>query len=117
VDPRAKDEVLLNQKKPVTIGDYLKGDKRKESREHAQEGGVVTGVIDRAGAAARRRARLKDKPTVPGKDRDEHPPAVIKPDNEADVSIKPIDPSDNRSSGAGIREELKNLPDGTRVRA
>jgi hypothetical protein len=46
--------------------------------------------------------------------RDEFPPAAIKPDDPSRVSVKPINPSQNRRSGSRLRGELP--PDGTRVR-
>ena len=52
--------------------------------------------------------------TEPGKDRDEFPPAVIRSDDPGKKSVKLIDPSDNRSSGAALGNALRELPDGTR---
>ena len=111
---RKKKEAEGGADKEVTIGDFLQGADVAEAGKHASSVGEVTGVVDRKGAAARRAERMKGKPTVPGKDRDEFPPAAIKPDDPSRVSVKPIDPSQNRRSGARLRGELP--PDGTRVR-
>ena len=96
------------------IGDFLKGDDVKEAGDHADEVGVVTGVVDRQGAKDRRKENQKDVDTVEGLDRDEYPPAVIKPDNPDMVSVKPINRSHNRRSGGRLRGELP--ADGTKVK-
>jgi hypothetical protein len=95
------------------LGRFLRGRDVAEAGEHADSVGTVTGVVDRSGARARRAANLKGKERVPGKDLDEYPPAVIKPDDPGQVSVKPIDRSQNRRSGARLRDELP--PDGTPV--
>ncbi len=104
----------------VEIGEFLKGKKRADARRHAQDavdrGCCVTGVIDRPGAAARRRERLRNVQTAPGFDRDEFPPAVIRPDKPAKVSVDLVESGANRSSGAVLGNEIKDLPDGTRVK-
>jgi RHS repeat-associated protein len=95
------------------IGDFLTGDDVAEAGKHAKEVGKTSGVVDRAGAKARRAERMKGREKVPGKDLDEYPPAAIKPDDPSKVSVKPIDRSQNRRSGARLRNELP--PDGTPV--
>jgi Pretoxin HINT domain len=95
------------------IGKFLDGDDVAEASGHAKEVGRVTGVVDRAGATARRAERMRARPTVPGMDRDEFPPATIKPDDPLKFSVKPINPSQNRRSGRRLRDELP--PDGTPV--
>jgi hypothetical protein len=104
----------VTEKCPVTLKHFLEGDDVAEAGRHAQDVGEVTGIVDRAGKDARRAANLKGKPKVPGKDLDEYPPAVIKPDDPSVTSVRPIDRSHNRRSGARLRSELP--PDGTRVR-
>ncbi|WP_130511795.1 polymorphic toxin-type HINT domain-containing protein [Krasilnikovia cinnamomea] len=73
--------------------------KYPESAEHiedAQAAGQPTELtIDRAGAAARRRASMRGNPRVSGKDRDEYPPAMFE-EGGSGSSVRPIDPSDNR---------------------
>jgi hypothetical protein len=98
---------------PIRLGKFLEGDNVAEAAAHAKEVGKVTGVVDRAGSEARRAERLKKTPTVPGMDRDEFPPAAIRPDDPSKVSVKPINPSHNRRSGGILRGELP--PDGTAV--
>ena len=97
----------------VKLGKFLEGEDVVEAAKHAKEVGRVTGTVDRAGAKARRAERLKHRSTVPGMDRDEFPPAAIRPDDPSKVSIKPIEPSHNRRSGRRLRDELP--PDGTPV--
>lgn len=69
------------------MGEFLNGDDVREVGEHADEVGVVTGVVDRAGVKNRRKLNLKNVPTEKGKDRDEYPPAVVKADNLSQVSV------------------------------
>lgn len=98
----------------VILDDFLEGDDVAEAGDHARDVGEVTGIVDRPGKAKRRRNNLKGHPTVEGKDRDEYPPSVIKPDNPDQVSVRTINRSHNRRSGARLRHKLP--PDGTRVR-
>jgi RHS repeat-associated protein len=104
----------------VVLSKFLEGKKRTEARRHAQEavdeGCCTTGTIDRAGKEARRRQKLKGVKSEEGLDRDEFPPAVIKADNPDAFSVKLIDFSSNRSSGKALGDEIKLLPDGTRVK-
>ncbi len=93
--------------------------KHPESHQHLEDaianGTNTSGTIDRKGASQRRRENLKGTKPEKGKDRDEVPPAVI--DNGGTgTSVKPIDPSDNRGAGGSIGQQIKNLPDGTKVR-
>jgi hypothetical protein len=97
----------------VKIGKFLKGEDVGEAGAHAKEVGKVTGIVDRGGTKVRRAQRMKGRPKVPGKDLDEFPPAVIKPDDPLKVSVKPINRTHNRRSGGRLRHELP--PDGTPV--
>jgi len=83
--------------------------------EEALNNGVSgEGVINRAGKDARRADNLSGIPTKKGSDRDEFPPAVI--DNGGNgKSVRYINPSDNRGAGASIGNQIRDLPDGTRV--
>ncbi len=72
-------------------------------------------TIDRAGAAARRRAALKGTPAKAGSDRDEYPPAMTA-EGGAGSSVRYVDPSDNRGAGACVGAQCRNLPDGTKIR-
>ena len=115
-------DIGSKKEKVTELGEFLKGDNRTESRQHAQEaaegGCCLTGVWDPDGADARRKENLRGKDTQPGKDRDEFPPASIKLDDESKRSVKLIDRSDNRSSGAGLRHEVrqKGVRQGDRVK-
>jgi hypothetical protein len=95
----------------------IDANKHPESAKHAQEameeGFVGEGVVDRAGASARRKENIKNVKTEGGKDRDEFPPAVIKPDGN--TSVRLILSGDNRGAGGSIGQQLKNVPDNTRV--
>jgi hypothetical protein len=57
------------------------------------------GVIDRAGAAARRAEALRGIPTRSGFDRDEAPPAVLNTGGPTRVDY--ISPADNRGAEDG----------------
>ena len=98
-DPTAEDSEV------VEIGEFLEGEGREAAAEHAEKaagsGAAVEGRIDRAGAEERRRGRLKGIKTKAGHDRD---------------SVEHIPSGPNRSSGAKLRGEIQDLPDGTRVR-
>jgi hypothetical protein len=90
-----------------------------ESAQHikdAQAAGqpqVLT--IDRGGAVARRAEALKGTKPQSGTDRDEYPPAMFREGGRG-ASVRSINPSDNRGSGACIGAQCRNLQDGTRVR-
>ncbi len=93
--------------------------KYPESAQHitdAQEAGqpsVVT--IDRAGAASRRGAALKNVQGSTGMDRDEYPPAFAR-EGGSGASTRVIPRSDNRGSGAAMGNQIRNLPDGSKVK-
>ncbi|ELE1939959.1 hypothetical protein RDG67_002802 [Vibrio cholerae] len=78
----------------------------------------MTGVWDPEGADKRRKENLRGVATQPGKDRDEFPPASIKLDDDSKSSVRLVDSSDNRSSGAALRQEVrqKGVRQGDRVR-
>jgi hypothetical protein len=68
---------------------YVDGKKHPESATHLQEakekGNPLTGVVDRQGTKSRRNDNMKGVKPQPKKDRDEAPPAVVKPDGEVSV--------------------------------
>ncbi|MGF7075122.1 DUF6443 domain-containing protein [Mucilaginibacter sp. 3215] len=102
---------------PVEIG--ISKSKYPESAQHLEDaiknGVNPEGVVDRTGGPKRRKEKLKSVDVVPGKDRDEVPPAVI--DNgTGGSSVRPITPSDNRGAGGSIGQQLKPLPNGTKVK-
>ena len=74
----------------------------------------MSGVIDRAGSKQRHADAVRGTEPVKGKDRDVFPPAVIKPDATG-VSVRPMNPTDNRSAGAKLGNVIRGLPDGTPV--
>jgi hypothetical protein len=104
----------------VKIGKFLKGGNVAEIRANAaraaEEGCCVTGVVERSGAAARRSGRMKGVARRSGYDRDEFPPAAIRPDDPSKFRVEYTSPSQNRRSGVRLKEEIRTLPDGTRVR-
>ncbi len=97
---------------------FIDGKKHPQSAknldEAIKEGKSNVGIIDRKGADARRKANLKGIEPQKRKDRDEAPPAVI--DTGEKAKVKHIDPSDNRGAGGSIGNQIKNLPDGTKVK-
>lgn len=72
-------------------------------------------TINRAGISANRRAALRGTRTIPGKHRDEYPPAMFK-EGGAGASVRPINPSHNRAAGAYIGRACGGLPDGAKIR-
>ena len=89
--------------------------KHPESAQHLRDSGYNNKLVtvDRVGTAQRRKKTLAGIKTKPGKDRDEMPPAVFK---EGSQSVRHISRSDNRGAGASIGNQLRNIPDGTKVR-
>ena len=89
-----------------------------EAAQHIQEaqaeGKPSRLTIERTGRAARNEAALAGYPIVPGKDRDEYPPAMFA-EGGANASVKPIDPHDNRGVGAYIKAKTQKYPNGTVV--
>ena len=87
-----------------------------ESARHLEETGA-TGrrlTVDRAGRDQRRRDNMSGTQTRPGTDRDESPPAVFRESENA--SVRNIPSSDNRSSGAQIGNQIRDVPDGACVK-
>ena len=72
-------------------------------------------TIDREGARGRRAEAMKGNPVVPGKDRDEYPPAMTTEGGDG-ASVRPISSSDNKGAGACIGAQCRGLSDGTRIR-
>jgi len=90
--------------------------KYPESYKHAVESGNESGpfTIDRAGRNARRSDNLRGKEKVPDNDLDEWPPAVT--EEGAGASVKPIPKSDNRGSGATLGGQIRDVPNGGKVK-
>jgi len=93
----------------------IDGNKYPESAQHLKDAGYdnKTVIVDRAGAAKRRRDALSDVEPKPKLDRDEMPPAIFK---EGSQSVRHISPADNRGAGASIGNQLRGTPDGVKVR-
>jgi len=70
-------------------------------------------TVDRGGATSRRKAALAGTPTKPGFDRDEYPFAITR-QGGAGATITYVTSSENRSAGAYLRNELKDIEDGER---
>jgi YD repeat-containing protein len=70
-------------------------------------------TVDRGGAAARRRAALAGTPSKPGFDRDEYPPALTRQGGSG-ATTSYVSPSENRSAGAYLRDQLRDVEDGER---
>uniref|UniRef100_UPI002240FF9E RHS repeat domain-containing protein n=1 Tax=Verrucomicrobium sp. BvORR034 TaxID=1396418 RepID=UPI002240FF9E len=102
------DEVAEKASKKVEVSKS----KYPESYEHAQSTGNPNGPFtkDAANASTRRRQNLKGQEKVDGKDLDEWPPAQTAEGKGA--SVKPINPGDNRGSGATIGGQTRSLKDG-----
>ncbi len=85
-------------------------------REDAQAAGrpcILT--LDRSRARPNRQQSLKGTQPQKGLDRDEYPPACCA-EGGAGASVRPIPPGDNRSAGGQLGQQVKRLPDGTRIR-
>ncbi len=83
-----------------------------ESARHLEESGATgrTLTVDRAGRDQRRRDNMRGRQTQSGMDRDESPPAVFRESENG--SVRNIPSSDNRSSGAQIGNQIRDVPDG-----
>jgi hypothetical protein len=92
-----------------------------EHVRHAQRLGqpsVLT--LERSGAAQRRAEALryiKDRSRRPGAhfDRDEYPMAIFREGGNP-ASVRYIHRSDNRGAGRSVGHQLRDVPDGARVR-
>ena len=71
-------------------------------------------LIDRDGAAERRKDSLKDVPSKSGYDRDEWPMAMCE-EGGTGASVEYISPSDNRGAGSWVGNQVSDYPDGTKV--
>ena len=72
-------------------------------------------TIDRPGARKRRSESLSGTPARSDFDRDEIPGAMFA-EGGADAHVAYIAASDNRGAGSAIQWQVRDLPDGTRVR-
>lgn len=94
-------------------------DKHPEAAQHiddAQAAGhpdVVT--VDKPNAKPQRQAATGDVAKVPGKQLDEYPPAFSKEGGKG-ASVRPISPADNMGAGAAMGNQIRDIPDGAKVR-
>jgi hypothetical protein len=93
--------------------------KYPESAQHIEDA-IKNGqpdilTINRGGAKSNRRDSLKGLKKVQSKDLDEYPPAMFK-EGGSGASVRPISPSDNRGAGSSMGHQLRQYPDGTKIR-
>jgi hypothetical protein len=106
-------EVTISRSKSPASAQHI------EDAQAAGQPKVVT--LDRSGtqgaarAAARGRAATSRIPTAPGMDRDEYPPKCCAEGGNG-ASGRSIPSSDNRSAGAQLGNQIRTLPDGTKIR-
>ena len=77
-------------------------------------GAPETVTLDRSTVRSNRTGNLRHKPPRREYDRDEYPCAVFREGAGADVAYIPR--GDNRGSGSSIRHQLRDVPNGSRVR-
>jgi hypothetical protein len=113
---RTQDNSAGNATPKEVVIDGSKHPEAAANAADAQKAGqpsVVT--VDRPGAADRRRESLQGTKPVPGKDRDEYPPAVFKEGGRGS-QVRPINPSDNRGAGASVGQQIKDVSNGDKVK-
>ncbi|MCB1878411.1 MAG: hypothetical protein KDH88_20735, partial [Chromatiales bacterium] len=101
--------------KSVTVSRGRFPESAKHIEDAVASGKPNTLTINRGGASANRRDSLRGVKTKPGLDRDEFPPAMFQEGGRG-ASVRHINRSDNRGSGACIGAQCRGLPDGARVR-
>ena len=100
----------------VVIVDSKKYPQTAEHIRTAQSIGFPEFVtLGRADAAVRRKASLADVKTSPIYDRDEWPMAVFEEGGQG-ANVVYVDGHDNRGAGSSISWQMRNFPDGSRVR-
>jgi vacuolar-type H+-ATPase subunit F/Vma7 len=99
----------------VTISESKYPESAKHIRDAQAAGKPAILTIDRGGADARRDAATKAVTRVPGKQPDEYPPAMTK-EGGSNASVRNIDASDNMGAGASMGNQLRQIPDGARIR-
>jgi RHS repeat-associated protein len=106
---------LAGVAKEITLSRKLNGEAAQHAADAIKAGVPDVLTIERAGAAANRRASIGGRNKVPGKHLDEYPPAMFK-EGGAGASVRAISPRDNMSAGACIGNACRGLPDGARVK-
>jgi len=97
----------------VTISAKKYPESAKHIRDAQKAGHPKVLTADRTNAKANRRASLRGKPKVKGKDLDEYPFATTK-EGGAGASVRPIAPGDNRGSGSSMGHQIRGLPNGAK---
>ena len=105
--------------KPKIKDVYIDPKKYPEAARHAEDA-IKSGkpnvlTVDRPGAPGRRADALRGKPTRPGTDRDEYPPAFTR-EGGANSSVRNIPPGDNRGAGSSIGHQTRDVPNGGQIR-
>jgi hypothetical protein len=102
---------------PVPV--YFDPNKHPQAAGHTQDaqnrGAPKVLTVARDGAPKRRQDALSGTEPKARFDRDEYPPAVTA-EGGAGASVRLIDFSDNRGAGGSFGNQIKKLPDGTRIR-
>lgn len=114
---RAADKALDAGKvaKEITLSRKVHGEAAQHAADAIKAGKPDVLTIDRASAAANRKASTGPVEKVAGKHLDEYPPAMFK-EGGAGASVRPINPRDNMSGGACLGNACRGLPDGAQVR-
>ncbi len=115
----AKPSLKPDQSTPVAKIITISKSRYPESAQHIEDA-VAAGqpdilTIDRPNTQSRRRDSLRNTEIKPGLDRDEYPPALFQEGGDG-ASVRHINPSDNRGSGACIGAQCRGLPDGTKIK-
>lgn len=84
-------------------------------RDAQKKGKPSVLTVDRKGSSKRRRQSLRGVKTEEGKDRDEYPPAVTREGGKG-ASVRPIGSSDNRGAGSSMGGQIRNVPNGGKIR-
>lgn len=101
--------------KTVTLSRARHGEAAEHVADAIAAGKPSILTIERAGAAANRRAATGGIAKVPGRQLDEYPPAMFKEGGKG-ASVRPISPHANTSAGACIGNACRGLRDGERIR-
>jgi RHS repeat-associated protein len=72
-------------------------------------------TVNRPGSADNRADAMSGTKPQPGADRDEYPPAVTK-EGGAGASVRPIPAGDNRGAGGSLGQQIKDVPNGGRIK-
>jgi RHS repeat-associated protein len=101
-----KDVYIDPNKYPAAAG-------HAEDAQKAGQPDVLT--VRRPGASGRRAEATAGTPTKAGTDRDEYPPAVTAEGGRG-ASVRNIPSSDNRGAGANVGRQIKDVPNGGKIR-